>query len=106
MLLAAERRLIADFGRRMTADRLVVGTSGNLSIRSGDLLAVSPSGHAYATLTPELVGVHRLDGTAVSAAIAPTSSTRARCKRDRPGWTRWWRPTGSRSNWSRGPWRQ
>jgi L-fuculose-phosphate aldolase len=73
MPLADERRLIADFGRRMTADRLVVGTSGNLSIRAGDLLAVTPSGHAYDTLTPELVGVHRLDGTAVSAPLAPTS---------------------------------
>ena len=73
MLLADERRLIADHGRRMVADRLVVGTSGNLSIRAGDLLAVTPSGHAYDTLTPELVGVHRLDGTAVEAELAPTS---------------------------------
>ena len=73
MLLASERRLIADHGRRMTADRLVVGTSGNLSIRAGDLLAVTPSGHTYETLTPELVGVHRLDGTPVEAALAPTS---------------------------------
>jgi L-fuculose-phosphate aldolase len=52
MLLANERELIARFGRRMTSDRLVVGTSGNLSIRDGDLLAVTPSGHAYDTLTP------------------------------------------------------
>ncbi len=73
MLLERERRLIVDHGRRMTSDRLVVGTSGNLSIRAGDLLAVTPSGHAYDTLTPELVGVHRLDGTAVEAPLAPTS---------------------------------
>jgi L-fuculose-phosphate aldolase len=73
MLLERERGLIAGFGRRMTADRLVVGTSGNLSIRAGDLLAVTPSGHAYDTLTPELVGVHRPDGAAVEAALAPTS---------------------------------
>ena len=73
MLLASERRLIADHGRRMTADRLVVGTSGNLSIRAGDLLAVTPSGHAYETLTPKLVGVHHLDGGAVDALLAPTS---------------------------------
>ena len=73
MLLANERELIARFGRRMTSDRLVVGTSGNLSIRDGDLLVVTPSGHAYDTLTPELVGVHRLDGSAVEAELAPTS---------------------------------
>jgi len=73
MLLARERELIAEFGRRMTADRLVVGTSGNLSIRSGDLIAVTPTGHAYDTLTPELVCVHRLDGSAVEGELAPTS---------------------------------
>jgi L-fuculose-phosphate aldolase len=73
MLLATERALIVEFGRRMTADRLVVGTSGNLSIRAGDLLAVTPTGHAYETLTPELVCVQRLDGAAVEGALAPTS---------------------------------
>jgi L-fuculose-phosphate aldolase len=73
MLLARERRLISEYGRRMTGDRLVVGTSGNLSIRVGDLVAVTPTGHAYETLTPELVCVHRLDGTAVEAELAPTS---------------------------------
>jgi L-fuculose-phosphate aldolase len=73
MLLANERELIARFGRRMTSDRLVVGTSGNLSIRDGDLLAVTPSGHAYDTLTPELVCVNREDGSQVEGELAPTS---------------------------------
>ena len=52
---------------------LVVGTAGNVSVREGDLVAVTPSGVRYAGLTPELVGVHRLDGTAVEAPLAPTS---------------------------------
>ena len=73
MLLATERGLIAEYGRRMTGDRLVVGTSGNLSIRAGDLMAVTPAGHAYETLTPELVCVHHLDGAAVEGELAPTS---------------------------------
>jgi L-fuculose-phosphate aldolase len=73
MRLPAERQLIADYGRRMTSDRLVVGTSGNLSIRVGDLVAVTPAGHAYDTLTPELVCVHRLDGSPVEGELAPTS---------------------------------
>jgi L-fuculose-phosphate aldolase len=73
MRLAEERELIAAYGRRMTADRLVVGTSGNLSIRAGDLLAVTPAGHAYDTLTPELVCVQRLDGSPVEGDLAPTS---------------------------------
>jgi L-fuculose-phosphate aldolase len=73
MRLARERQLIATYGRRMTGDRLVVGTSGNLSIRAGDLLAVTPAGHAYDTLTPELVCVAGLDGTQVEGDLAPTS---------------------------------
>jgi L-fuculose-phosphate aldolase len=73
MRLATERELIARHGRRMTADRLVVGTSGNLSVRAGDLLAVTPAGHAYDTLTPELVCVQRLDGSPVEGDLAPTS---------------------------------
>jgi L-fuculose-phosphate aldolase len=73
MLLATERELIAEYGRRMTGDRLVVGTSGNLSIRVGDLMAVTPAGHAYETLSPELVCVHHLDGSPVEGELAPTS---------------------------------
>ena len=73
MRLPRERQLIADYGRRMAGDRLVIGTSGNLSIRSGDLLAVTPAGHAYDTLTPELVCVQDLDGSPVEGELAPTS---------------------------------
>jgi L-fuculose-phosphate aldolase len=73
MLLGRERELIADYGRRMTGDRLVVGTSGNLSIRADDLLAVTPAGHAYDTLNPELVCVQDLDGSLVEGELAPTS---------------------------------
>jgi L-fuculose-phosphate aldolase len=73
MRLHRERQLIADHGRRMTRDRLVVGTSGNLSIRAGGLLAVTPAGHAYDTLTPELVCVQGLDGSPVEGDLAPTS---------------------------------
>jgi L-fuculose-phosphate aldolase len=73
MRLPRERQLIAEYGRRMTADRLVVGTSGNLSMRAGDLLAVTPSGHAYDTLTPDLICVQDLDGTQFEGDLSPTS---------------------------------
>jgi L-fuculose-phosphate aldolase len=71
--LEEERRQVADHCRRMRADGLVVGTSGNVSIRSGELIAVSPSGLDYDALTPERVGVHRLDGSPVDAPLRPTT---------------------------------
>jgi L-fuculose-phosphate aldolase len=72
-LLGEERRGVVATCRRMVADGLVVGTSGNVSVRAGDLVAVSPSGLPYEDLTPELVGVHTLDGGPVQAPLAPTS---------------------------------
>ena len=42
MLLPDERAAIVDYCRRMEADDLTVGTSGNLSVRSGDTIAITP----------------------------------------------------------------
>ena len=88
MLLTDAREAIVTTCQDLSRAGLVVGTAGNVSVREGDLVAVSPSGVRYAGLTPELVGVHRLDGpeldgtgldgtglksTAVEAPLAPTS---------------------------------
>jgi L-fuculose-phosphate aldolase len=73
MLCERERELVVAYARRLRPDGLVVGTSGNLSIRADDLVVVTPSGVDYDALTPALVGVHRLDGTPVEAPLAPTS---------------------------------
>jgi L-fuculose-phosphate aldolase len=73
MLLADARAAIVTTCRELSRSGLVVGMAGNVSVRSGDLVAVSPSGLRYADLTPELVGVHQLDGTAVEAPLAPSS---------------------------------
>jgi L-fuculose-phosphate aldolase len=73
MLLPDAREAIVTTCRELSRTGLVVGTAGNVSVREGDLVAVTPSGVRYAGLTPELVGVHRLDGSAVEAPLAPTS---------------------------------
>ena len=73
MLLAEARAAVVDLGRELVARRLVVGTAGNVSMRAGELLAVSPSAVDYRRLTPEQVGVHALDGAAVHAPLRPTS---------------------------------
>jgi L-fuculose-phosphate aldolase len=67
------RAQVGDICRALRRDGLVVGTAGNVSVRVDDLVAVSPSGLDYADLTPELVGVHRMDGTAVAAPLRPSS---------------------------------
>lgn len=73
MLLKAERDAIVRACRDLSAAGLVVGTMGNVSVRAGDLVAVTPSGVDYADLSAADVGVHRLDGTPVEAPLAPTS---------------------------------
>jgi L-fuculose-phosphate aldolase len=55
------------------ADGLVVGTSGNVSVRVGDVVLVTPSGVPYDRLTPDdLTGVD-LDGRQVRGTLVPTS---------------------------------
>jgi L-fuculose-phosphate aldolase len=73
MLLEDERRQVVAYCRKLRSDGLVVGTSGNISVRARELLAVSPSGLGYDEMTAEMVGVHRLDGQPVEAALAPTT---------------------------------
>lgn len=73
MLLEREREEVVRACANLAAAGLVVGTAGNVSVRAGDLVAVTPSGVDYEELSPQDVGVHRLDGTPVEAPLAPTS---------------------------------
>jgi L-fuculose-phosphate aldolase len=73
MLLFNERTEVARCARRMVRDGLVVGTSGNISLRAGDLVVVTPSGLDYEELAPELVTVCDLDGNVVEGPLEPTS---------------------------------
>ncbi len=59
---------------RRTADEgLVVGTSGNVSVRVGDLVLVTPSGVPYERLRPEDAIAVDLEGRQVLGELAPTS---------------------------------
>ncbi len=73
MLLGDQRAAVVATCRALRRDRLVVGTAGNVSVRAGDVVAISPSGVAYETLTAAGVGVHRLDGEPVDAPLKPSS---------------------------------
>ncbi|KAA9149098.1 class II aldolase/adducin family protein [Amycolatopsis acidicola] len=73
MILAEERFAICEYARKMTADGLVVGTSGNISVRSGELVAVTPTGVDYSSLRSQDVPVVSLDGSIVDGDLRPTS---------------------------------
>jgi L-fuculose-phosphate aldolase len=71
----ASVRAVVDGGLRLVSDGLVEGTAGNVSVRHGDLVAISPSSIAYDRIRPEDVCVVDLDGTLVSRADGPRPST-------------------------------
>lgn len=73
MLLENERAQLVEYSRRMQADQLTVGTSGNLSVRHGEYVAITPSGAAYETLTPESICVIDLHGEPVDGQLEPSS---------------------------------
>lgn len=73
LLLADARADVVRCAQRMVTDGLVVGTSGNVSCRVGDLVAVTPTGTDYDTLEPTDVAVVDLAGTLVDGALRPTS---------------------------------
>jgi L-fuculose-phosphate aldolase len=59
--------------RRTVADGLVVGTSGNVSVRVDDTVLVTPSGVPYDRLAPDDVTGVDLDGRQVLGRLVPTS---------------------------------
>jgi L-fuculose-phosphate aldolase len=71
--LDAARRLVAETGRRLAASGMVPGTSGNVSVRVDDVIAITPTGAALAELTAEQIPVIDLDGRLVDGRLAPTS---------------------------------
>ncbi len=72
---AALRRAIVDASRKMDALGLTQGTSGNIGVRSGDGLLVTPSGVPPEAMTPADVVAVGFDGSAAGGGI-PSSEWR------------------------------
>lgn len=72
-MLAAERARVAAAARRLADEKLVLGSAGNVSLRAGDRVAVSPTGAALAGLQPDDVPVVDLEGRQLAGDLAPTS---------------------------------
>ena len=71
--IAGARGDVAAAARRLASERLVLGTSGNVSVRAGDAVAVSPTGAKLAQLDADQVAVIGLDGRQLEGPLAPTS---------------------------------
>ncbi|MEP7034152.1 MAG: class II aldolase/adducin family protein [Dermatophilaceae bacterium] len=73
MLMEKERELIVGYGLRMLKEGLTVGTSGNLSVRVGDNIAITPSGVDYEMIRAQDICVIRLDGQHVDGPDNPST---------------------------------
>lgn len=86
MLMQREREQVVCYARRMMGRGLTRGTGGNISIRRGDRVAITPSGVEYAEMSAADVVVLALDGTVVQGALRPSSESgmHLACYRTRP----------------------
>jgi L-fuculose-phosphate aldolase len=66
---------VVDTARRTADEGLVVGTSGNVSARVGDLVVVTPSGVRYDKLGPDDLVAVDLAGTQRLGTLRPSSET-------------------------------
>jgi L-fuculose-phosphate aldolase len=67
------REAVAAVSRSLAAAGLVTGTSGNVSARAGEHVAITPTGAVLAEVEPDRVAVVDMDGGMVDGPLAPTS---------------------------------
>jgi L-fuculose-phosphate aldolase len=70
------RAQLVSYGARLLADGLAIGAAGNISARTGDIVAITPSGIAYHEMQPADICLVRMDGTQLADdAEEPSSET-------------------------------
>lgn len=67
----AARAQLASYSARLVDDGLAVGTAGNISVRAGDIVAITPSGVGYREMRPADVCLITLDGTRLPGDAGP-----------------------------------
>jgi L-fuculose-phosphate aldolase len=71
----ADRKALVAFARRMAGDDLAPGTSGNLSVRRRDMVAITPSGVSYERMGPADICLVRLTDGAPRPGLRPSTET-------------------------------
>jgi L-fuculose-phosphate aldolase len=69
------REQVATTALSLLTTRLVVNTSGNVSIRVGEEIVITPSGTDYDSLSPQDICVVTMDGDWVDGELLPSSET-------------------------------
>jgi L-fuculose-phosphate aldolase len=54
---------------------LIKGTSGNIAVREGDIIAITPSGIAYKTMVPQDIAIIDINGKLIDGLYKPSSET-------------------------------
>ena len=75
MEMLKDREKVAAIMRRLYANRLTTASGGNVSMRVGDKVLITPSQIDKATITAEQIGVLTLEGQSVSTRIKKSMET-------------------------------
>jgi L-fuculose-phosphate aldolase len=67
------RQTVAAAARRLAAEKLVVGTAGNVSARAGELVAITPTGAPLEELAADQVAIVDLEGEQIGGDLQPSS---------------------------------
>ena len=73
--LRAARAQLVSYSARLLADGLAVGSAGNISVRAGGVVAITPSGIGYAELRPQDICLVAPDGAELACSETPSSET-------------------------------
>ena len=71
----ADREDLVAHARRMAPDDLAPGTSGNLSVRRGAVMAITPSGMPYERMNPADICLVRTSDAALLSGPRPSTET-------------------------------
>ncbi len=75
MLYDKQRAEVAETALGLLTTGLIVNTSGNVSIRVGEHVVITPSGRNYKSLTPRDIAVVDLKGDVIEGEMLPSSET-------------------------------
>ena len=73
--LQAARAQLVSYSARLLDDGLAVGSAGNMSVRIGDRVAITPSGISYTEMRPEDICLVGMDGAELHSSETPSSET-------------------------------